>query len=291
MELDADGGITVHTVSKAQGHGHETTFAQIVADALDVPLAAGEDRAVRAGEAADHAGQSHRRLAQHGGRGQRVPSRRAEADRRGQGGRRARAGRRALAGHVREGRVRRRRTSKTLGQAGRPRSRQAVHRHGGRQVRLDLSQRLPHRRGRDRSRDRRDGDRLVLRGRRLRRRDQSHRRRRPGPRRRRAGRRPGVRRAHRLRPRDGAAPDRELHGLLHAARGAAARHQGAGASDAEQGEPARREGRGRIGLHRIDTRGRQRGDGRAATARHRAPRHAADAVAGVACAAVRAKKN
>jgi carbon-monoxide dehydrogenase large subunit len=39
MQVAADGGITVHTVSKAQGHGHETTFAQIVADALDVPMA------------------------------------------------------------------------------------------------------------------------------------------------------------------------------------------------------------------------------------------------------------
>jgi aerobic carbon-monoxide dehydrogenase large subunit len=39
MEVAADGGITVHTVSKAQGHSHETTFAQIVANALEVPLA------------------------------------------------------------------------------------------------------------------------------------------------------------------------------------------------------------------------------------------------------------
>src|SRR4029077_16573456 len=39
MEVAPDGGITVHTVSKAQGHGHETTFAQIVADALEVPMA------------------------------------------------------------------------------------------------------------------------------------------------------------------------------------------------------------------------------------------------------------
>ena len=39
VEVGADGQITVHTVSKAQGHSHETTFAQIVANALDVPLA------------------------------------------------------------------------------------------------------------------------------------------------------------------------------------------------------------------------------------------------------------
>jgi carbon-monoxide dehydrogenase large subunit len=38
IELSADGGITVHTMSKTQGHGHETTFGTIVADALQVPL-------------------------------------------------------------------------------------------------------------------------------------------------------------------------------------------------------------------------------------------------------------
>lgn len=39
LELDASGAITVHTVSKSQGHGHETTLAMIVADALGVPHA------------------------------------------------------------------------------------------------------------------------------------------------------------------------------------------------------------------------------------------------------------
>ncbi|MBI4194233.1 MAG: xanthine dehydrogenase family protein molybdopterin-binding subunit [Betaproteobacteria bacterium] len=39
LRLDARGVITVHTVSKAQGHGHETTLAMIVADALGVPHA------------------------------------------------------------------------------------------------------------------------------------------------------------------------------------------------------------------------------------------------------------
>jgi len=39
IQLDAAGTITVYTVSKSQGHGHETTFGTIVADALGVPLA------------------------------------------------------------------------------------------------------------------------------------------------------------------------------------------------------------------------------------------------------------
>ena len=38
LELEADGTVMVHTVSKAQGHSHETTLAMIVADALGVPF-------------------------------------------------------------------------------------------------------------------------------------------------------------------------------------------------------------------------------------------------------------
>jgi aerobic carbon-monoxide dehydrogenase large subunit len=37
LELDATGGVTLYTVSKAQGHGHETTLAQIVGRALGIP--------------------------------------------------------------------------------------------------------------------------------------------------------------------------------------------------------------------------------------------------------------
>ena len=36
--LDAGGNVTVHTQSKSQGHGHETTFAMIVSNALGIPL-------------------------------------------------------------------------------------------------------------------------------------------------------------------------------------------------------------------------------------------------------------
>jgi carbon-monoxide dehydrogenase large subunit len=38
IQLDASGNVTVSTVAKAQGHSHETTFAQIVASALEVPI-------------------------------------------------------------------------------------------------------------------------------------------------------------------------------------------------------------------------------------------------------------
>jgi len=38
LELDAQGSVIAYTVSKAQGHSHETTLAMIVADALGLPL-------------------------------------------------------------------------------------------------------------------------------------------------------------------------------------------------------------------------------------------------------------
>jgi aerobic carbon-monoxide dehydrogenase large subunit len=38
LELDAHGSVIAYTVSKAQGHSHETTLAMIVADALGLPL-------------------------------------------------------------------------------------------------------------------------------------------------------------------------------------------------------------------------------------------------------------
>ncbi len=38
IELDASGIVSVFTVAKAQGQGHETTFAQIVSKALEIPL-------------------------------------------------------------------------------------------------------------------------------------------------------------------------------------------------------------------------------------------------------------
>ena len=69
----------------------------------------------------------------------------------------------------------------------------------GQDRRLDLPQRLPRRRGRDRPRDRGHPDRQLHRGRRLRRRDQPAAGDRPGPRRRGPGHRPGAVRARGLR--------------------------------------------------------------------------------------------
>ena len=38
IQLDASGTVTLYTVSKSQGHGHETTLGTIVANALGIPL-------------------------------------------------------------------------------------------------------------------------------------------------------------------------------------------------------------------------------------------------------------
>jgi carbon-monoxide dehydrogenase large subunit len=38
IQLDASGTVTAYMVAKAQGHGHETTFGSIIADALQIPL-------------------------------------------------------------------------------------------------------------------------------------------------------------------------------------------------------------------------------------------------------------
>ena len=81
---------------------------------------------------------------------------------------------------------------------------------------LHLPGRLPHLRGRDRSRHRPRRYRRLDRGRRLRHRGQSDDRRGPGARRRRAGRRPGAARRRGLRQ-GRPAGERLVHGLLHAA--------------------------------------------------------------------------
>ena len=82
IEVDAQGQLTVYTVSMSSGQGHETTFAAVVADTLGVPH---EMVTLRECDPAQGShGQSHRRFALDGGRGQRVQARRAKADRAGE---------------------------------------------------------------------------------------------------------------------------------------------------------------------------------------------------------------
>ena len=82
----------------------------------------------------------------------------------------------------------------------------------------DISQRLPHRRGRDRSEDRRDGARGLCRGRRLRPPAQHHDRRGPDPRLHRPGPGPGDDGERGVRQLRRAAGHRLVHGLRDAAR-------------------------------------------------------------------------
>ena len=101
------------------------------------------------------------------------------------------------------------------GDSGRARERARHHAQSG-VAGANLSQRLPHRRSRDRSRHRRGCDRTLYRGRRFRPHHQSAPPRRPGPWRGRPGYRPSAARAGELRRRR-AIVVRFVHGLRHAA--------------------------------------------------------------------------
>ncbi len=117
--------------------------------------------------------------------------------------------------------------------------------------------------------------------RRLRPRDQPDADRRPGARRRRAGRRAGAVRAGRLR-REGPARDADVRRLRAAHRGRDAVVRDRPHRDAVARQLAGREGRGRGGHDRRVADDRQRRDRCAAPARRRLHRHAAHAAAGVA---------
>ena len=125
--------------------------------------------------------------------------------------------------------------------------------HGGdgvlRPRQLHLSGRRLRLRGRDRPRDRRGPGRTVHRGRRLRQGDQPDDRRGPGPRRPRARHRPGVDRGLRLRRQRPAAVG-VLHGLLHAEGGQPAELPGRVDRDAVHPQHAGRQGLRRGGRDR-----------------------------------------
>ena len=118
-----------------------------------------------------------------------------------------------------------------------------------RQSAVLVPQRLPHRRGRDRPRHRRDRGRALFHGQRLRHGHQSDADRGPGAWRGDAGHRPGTDGTHGLRS-AGPAGRRLLHGLRPAARLGRARHVGAEPFGALQDQPAGREGLRRGGLRR-----------------------------------------
>ena len=131
---------------------------------------------------------------------------------------------------------------------------------GGRVLRPDqlhVPGRLPHLRGRDRSRHRPRRHRRLDRGRRLRHRDQSDDRRGPGAWRRRAGRRPGAARRRGLRQ-GRPARVRLVHGLRDAARREFPDLQGRHDHDQMPVQPARHQGLRRGGRDRGAGGGHQR---------------------------------
>ena len=150
-----------------------------------------------------------------------------------------------------------------------------------RRHRLDLPQRLPCRRGRDRSADRRDrGGQIFLRQR-FRHRHQSDDRRGPAAWRRRAGHRPGPDGAHGVRfgrP----DPHRLLHGLRLAARRRRALVHGRQPSGAGHHQSARRQRLRRGRLRRRADLGDERGGRCLGRIRHPPHRHAGDTVPGLA---------
>ncbi len=145
-----------------------------------------------------------------------------------------------------------------------------------------LPQRLPHRRGGDRSGHRRDRDRALQRDRRRGQGGQSADRARPGAWRRGAGVRPGGAGTHGVRPGFRPAAVRQLHGLRAAAGRRPAGHRGGTGRSAVRVEPARREGRGRGRRGGQPAGGDQRHHRRAAAIRGDAYRHAGHAGEGLA---------
>jgi CO/xanthine dehydrogenase Mo-binding subunit len=250
VRFETDGTVTVAVGTESNGQGHETAYAQIAAERLGVPMPAiryvqADTRAVRSG-----AGHGGARSMHMGGTAavKAIDCRTRARPRHGgpsAAGGRGRAGARGGSLHG----ARQRPAHRAAGRGARKRRRagRACDEHDRR---LHLPERLPRRRSRGRSGDRRGGAGALHRGRRLRPADQSHADRRPGPGRRDPGHRPGAARAHGLRPGLGPAAERLVHRLRPAARRrpAGLRHRAGRAAD--QGQSAGRQGLGPGRLHR-----------------------------------------
>ena len=239
MRVHPTGSVTVFTGSHSHGQGHETTFAQVVADAprhrrsrtstscTATPAACSfgmgtyGSRSLAVGgtaivKALDKIVAKGKKIAAH-------LLEAAEVGHRVQGRQVHRRGHRSQQ-DVRRDRAHRLRSaqlSARQARAGAERDRVL------RSDQLHVSRGHAHLRGRDRSgHRRRRRSSTFTRVRRLRQHHQSDDRRRPGARRARAGHRPGAARELRLRPRERAAADRQHDGLRDAARGRPAVVQG-----------------------------------------------------------------
>ncbi len=217
VRLERDGGVTVLIGSQSTGQGHATSYAQLVAERLDLPPE--RVRVVQGDTDRDRDRRRHRRI---------------EFDPRRRRLRRPRRRRRWPSSssslpptrwkppptdmEIADGAVRVAGTDRVISfadLAARPQAtpEQLARRERVRHRAADLPERHAHRRSRDRSRNRRDRDPQLRRGRRFRRHAQSAAARRPGAWRRGAGHRPGADGRHGLRSGLRAIAQRELHGL------------------------------------------------------------------------------
>ena len=289
VRVNPVGTIEVLTGSHSHGQGHETTFCQLVAERLGIPISQvqivhGDTDKVQFGmgtygsrsaavgltailKAMEKVEAKAKKIAAHRARG--IRERHRHRERRVQGHRHRQVDRAA------DGRARR------LHRA------QSARRHGagpeGRRVlrpdQLHLPGRRLYLRNGSRFRHRQDHLRQLRGGGRFRAADQSDDRRRPGPWRSRPGHRPGAARrrgVRQFRP----APDGVVHGLHHAARRRSAVVQAVAHHDAVSGQSARRQGLRRGRRDRRIGRGHQRHHG---CDRQQQTRNAGDARSRLAC--------
>ena len=268
-----DGRVEAAIGTQASGQGHETSFAQVVAETLEIPL----DRvAIVFGDtdkAVDGSGSHADRSMRLGGTILLRASRRIVDEGREAAARLLEA---AAADIGYGGGAVHRARHRPFDRAVRGRRRGAARGHRGDR---DPAARAPQRRGgvrgRDRPRDRRACDRPLRHRRRCRPGHQPGDRRGPNPWRHRPGHRPGAVRTHRLRAGLGAAAVGLVHGLLPAARRRPARVLRAPERLPDGEQSARRQGRGRDRNHPGDGGGRERRHRRAPGVRGGASRNAA----------------
>ena len=287
IKVQPEGRVDVVIGTQPTGQGHETSFAQVVADLLAVPVETvkiilGDTDIVKVG-GGSHSGRSMRHAA--------TVFSKAAVDLIAKGKRIAAAVLGTSPDNVtfEDGRFGARDTNRSFDflelaqeaaqpHAGRRPQGRARGRHRQRDARAGVSQRLRDLRGRDRSGDRRDRAHPLRLDRRRRPLHQSADRRRPDPRRDRAGRRPGDVGAVLRRAGERPAAHRLVDGLRHAARRPAAVVPHRDRPGALAHQSARHQGRRRGRHHRGAGLHRQRHPRRAAPARRDRHRHAGDAV-------------
>ncbi len=285
VRLDRDGGVTVLIGSQSTGQGHATSYAQLVAERLDLPpervrVVQGDTDLIASG--AGTGGSSS------------IPVGGVSVDR---AAKTLAEQLKQLAAdaleaaptdmEIADGTVRVAGTDRAISFVDLAAHPQATPerlsaREGFWHRAADIPERHAHRGSRGRSRYRRDRDPELRRGRRFRRHPQSAAARGPGAWRRRAGHRPGADGRHRLRSGIGAIAQREFHGLRDAARRRCAVLRVRNAQRAVQEQSARRQRCGRGRRHRFLSGADQR-DPRCALARlQNSPhRHAGDPAAGL----------